>query len=203
MRGRTYCFLAKNIPHTGFQLPAGCPAGSNVVLPAGCPTPSYQAWRRCACRCWAAVHGQLSLPNSTAEEALASVHASVARVMAATECSMAWWHALGDARDRCHSLVTIHAKARTCRMYGPVCSHVVPPCPTAYGGLRMCRSRIPSSPEGGTRPHRRAASPAGQGRPVLYALAGSCYWLVGVVRCTFVATRAFLAPASLHARRTW
>ena len=70
MRGRTYCFLAKKIPHTGFQLPAGCPAAP-WYFPQAAQHRRTKHGADGACRCWAAAHGQLSLPNSTAEEALA------------------------------------------------------------------------------------------------------------------------------------
>jgi hypothetical protein len=100
------------------------------------------------------------------------------------------------ARDRwLVRLMTIHAKAPAGHTYGSGCSLVVPPRPTACGGLRMCRSRICSSTEGVTRP-LRAASRAAQGRPVLYALAGLCDWLDGAVACSERAS-----PISDHARR--
>jgi hypothetical protein len=113
------------------------------------------------------------------------------------------------ARDRwLVRLVTIHGKARTRRTYGSGCSPVVPPCPAAYGGLRMCRSWIRWSPEGVPRP-LRAALGAAQGRPVQYML----LWARAVgslAPCHASVSRHVRSShlpagmhASRHARRPW
>ena len=177
----------------GALVVAGAHEGALAIVDSTLPSPLGAAVADDLCFhvCAAARVSVATTASSRAAAREKGLHAPLPTLSTAEEahsqaCTLQWhaqWQRVLDgvvARlGRCTGslpLVTIHAKARTCRTYGPGCSPVVPPCPTAYGGLRMCRSRIPSSPEGGTRP-RRAASPAGQGRPVLYALAGSCDWL--------------------------